>query len=253
MTMIRKFGTFIFIVIILALFSIIVLYIVNPMSLDKKIEITDYVTMIALALTLVAAVFAFGFKSKQAQLLKAQRQKDLLLIAQANEKSELAKKESEFAKKDAAKAFESAATSNEKAAKAELKSKEIEVELLKLRLALSDRYLPDFVKAELKKKLGNYPSKKAIIICNISNNAEPYNFSNELSIFLKSIGWHTEVHNSQNVMIPAPTGLKIFVSGKINIEIAELIKNEFAKINYECNVIDTKNVNEIIQFQVNSK
>jgi len=251
--MIRKFRTFIFTVIILALFYIVILYIIKPMSLDKKIEITDYVTMIALALTFVAAVFAFGFKSKQTQLLKAQRQTDLLLIAQANEKSELAKKESEFAKKDAAKAFESAATSNEKAAKAELKSKEVEVELLKLRLALSDRYLPDFVKAELKKKLSNYPSKKAIIICNISNNAEPYNFSNELSIFLSSIGWHTEVHNSENVMMPAPTGLKIFVSGKTNIEIAELIKSEFAKINYECDVVDTKNGNEIIQFQVNSK
>jgi hypothetical protein len=223
------------------------------MSLDKKIEITDYVTMTALALTLVAALFAFGFKSKQTQLLKAQRQTDLLLIAQANEKSELAKKESEIAKKNAAQAFESAATSNEKAAKAELKSKEVEVELLKLRIALSDRYLPDFLKAELTKKLRSYQSKKAIIICNISNNAEPSNFSNELSIFLKSLGWHTEVHNSQNVMIPAPTGLKIFVSGKTNIEIAELIKSEFATINYQCDVVDTKNGNEIIQFQVNSK
>lgn len=223
------------------------------MSLEKKIEITDLVAVIALSLTFVAAVFAFYFKIKQTQFLQVQRQKDLLMIAQANERSELAKKESEVAKKDAANAFEKAAISNEKAASAELKSKKLEVELLKLRLAVSDRYLPEFLKVELTQKLKIYPSKKAVIICNISNNSEPINFSNDLSNFLKSIGWQTEVRNSQNVMIPAPTGLKILVSGKTNLEIAELIKNEFIKIKYQCVVLNTNNGNDVIIIQVNSK
>jgi ribosome-binding ATPase YchF (GTP1/OBG family) len=223
------------------------------MKLDKKIEITDYVTLIALVLTLVAAVFAFYFKNQQTELLKIQRQKDLLEIAKANENSELARKESEAAKRDAAKAFENAASSNEKAAKAELKSKELELELLKLRLAVSDRYLPDFVKIQLTKKLKRYSSKKVLIICNISNNAEPMNFSLELSNFLKSIGWTVEIRNSNNVMIPAPTGIKILASGKSNLEIAELIRDELITINYQCEIIKSTVVNETIIIQVNSK
>ena len=154
--MIKNYKLFFITVGLLLLLSIIFLIVIYPMNLDKKIEITDYATLIALLLTLVAAVFAFYFKNQQTELLKSQRQKDILEIAKANQNSELAKRESEDAKKDAATAFENAASSNEKAAKAELKSKELEVELLKLRLAVSDRYLPEFIKNELSKKLKNY-------------------------------------------------------------------------------------------------
>jgi hypothetical protein len=251
--MIKNYKLFFITVGLLLLLSIIFLIVIYPMNLDKKIEITDYATLIALLLTLVAAVFAFYFKNQQTELLKSQRQKDILEIAKANQNSELAKRESEDAKKDAATAFENAASSNEKAAKAELKSKELEVELLKLRLAVSDRYLPEFIKNELSKKLKNYSSKNVLIICNISNNAEPMNFSIELSSYLKSIGWKVEIRNNNNVMIPAPTGIKIIVSGKSNFEIAELIKDEFIRINYQCEIIKTADVNETILIQVNSK
>lgn len=135
--MIKNLKLFFITVSLLLLLSIIFLFIIYPMKLDKKIEITDFATLSAIVLTLVAAVFAFYFKNQQTELLKSQRQKDLLEIAQANENSELARKESEEAKRDAATAFENAASSNESAAKAELKSRELEVELLKLRLAVS--------------------------------------------------------------------------------------------------------------------
>ena len=216
------------------------------MNLDKKIEITDYVTIIALVLTLVAAVFAFYFKSKQAELLIAQRQKDLLMIAQANENAALAKK-------DAATANDNAALSNEKAAKSELKSKELEMELLKLRLAVSNRFLPSFIKAELTKGLKNYGPKKVMILCQISNDREPINFSNELAGFFNSIGWKAEVKNNQNVMIPSPTGIKIVVDGKDNIEIAKLVKSEFVGIGYQCETIEARNAGNLILFQVYAK
>lgn len=251
--MIKHYKVFIVTTAILLLISIIILLIIPTMNLDKKIEITDYITLIALVLTLIAAVFAFYFKNQQAILLKAQRQQDLLEIARANESSELARKESETAKKDAATAFEKAASSNEKAAKAELKSKELEADLLKLRLAVSDRFLPDFVKRELTNKLKQYQGIRVLIICNISNNAEPMNFSLELKDFLNGIGWNTEVRNSQNVMIPPPTGIKIHANGEKNLTIAKLIKDEFATINYPCDIIKTNDTNETIVIQVNSK
>ncbi|WP_439505522.1 hypothetical protein [Sediminibacterium sp.] len=223
------------------------------MNLDKKIKITDYITLIALVLTLIAAVFAFYFKNQQAILLNAQRQQDLLEIAKANESSALARRDSEKAKKDAATAFEKAASSNEKAAKAELKSKELEMELLQLRLAVSDRFLPDFVKESLTNKLKYYQGIRVLIICNISNNTEPMNFSIELKNFLIGIGWNTEVKNNQNVMIPPPTGIKIYTNGETNLTIAKLIKEEFANINYPCDIIKTNDFNESILIQVNSK
>jgi len=223
------------------------------MNLDKKIAVTDYATLFALAVTLVAALFAFYLKDQQAKLLKAQRQKDVLAIAEANEKSKVAEKDAEIAKKDAAFAFENAAKSNEKAANAELRSKELEKQLLKLRLAVSDRFLPDFVKEELAKKLKNYASRQIEIRCNISNNNEPINFSNALGKFFTDLGWHTKISDGRNVSIPAPTGIKILVSGRVNLEIAKIIKSELDIINYQCDVVDLSNGNDTMVLLINAK
>lgn len=244
--MIKNYKFLIVIIVLLVIKSTIILLTIPAMDLDKKIEVTDIITLIALVLTLIAAFLGFYYKKQQAVFLKAQRQQDLLEIAKANESSELAKK-------DAATAFEKAASSTEKAAKADLKSKELEADLLKLRLAVSNRFLPDFVKRELTNKLKQYQGISVLVICNISNNAEPMNFSLELKDFLNSIGWNAEVKNSQNVMIPPPTGIKIKASGTKNLTIAKIVKDEFATIGYACDIIETSETNKAIVIEVNSK
>ncbi|HTR31167.1 MAG TPA: hypothetical protein VMH27_17970 [Puia sp.] len=133
--MIKKYKISPFIFGAFILFSLSALLTTKSMTLERKIELTDYITLIALAITFVAGAFAIYFKGQQAKELNAQRERDRVAIAQSNEKSELARQESENAKKDAA-------NSNEKAANAELRSKELEIELLNLRLSVSDRFLP---------------------------------------------------------------------------------------------------------------
>lgn len=198
-------------------------------KLDRKIEFIDSLGLLAILITFIIAAFAFYYKNKQNEELKAQRQQDQIKIANSNENAE-------SAKRDAAIANEKAALSNEKAAKAELKSKELELELMKLRLAVADRFIPEFTKSTLGGKLAGFPNKKIRIVCAISNNAEPMNFSRKLNDFFNSIGWNVSLINQSNLIIPAPTGFKIFVLGKKNKNIADIIFEAFRDINYECEI-----------------
>lgn len=198
-------------------------------ALDKKIRITDIVAVVALVITLIGAIMSLYFKSQMNELLKSQREKDQLRIAQATEQSE-------SAKKDASLANEKAAKSNERAANAELKSKQTEVELLSLRLAVGDRFIPENIKESLTPKLKAIPHKNVVIFCEIANSNEPIYFCNELNDFFKSIDWNSEVKNQNNLIIPAPTGFTIIASGDENKHIAKLLHQQFSVLNYKCNV-----------------
>lgn len=123
---------------------------------------------------------------------------------------------------------------NEKATNAELRSKELEMELLKLRLAVGDRYLPENIIITLKNEFKKYPNKKVLIFCSIANNSEPLNFSNKLNDFFNSIGWHSKIIEQNNISIPAPTGINIIGLGESNKKITQIIMEQFTSLNYNC-------------------
>jgi hypothetical protein len=205
-------------------------------SLDTKIRITDIIAICAIVATLIGAIFSFYFRSKQNDLLKIEKEKDKVIIEDAKRDASLANEKSSFAVKDAAIAFEKASLVYERATKAELRSKELEIELLKLRLAVGDRYLPDNVAAILSNMLKKYSNKKVIILCSIANNKEPQAFSDKLNNFFNSIGWHSQVIQQNNISIPAPTGMDIIANEESNKIIAQIIFEQFKSLNYECNL-----------------
>ena len=219
----------------------ILIIIIEPMnskytieSLDTKIRITDIIAITAIVATLIGAIFSFYYRSKQNDLLKIEKGKDKMLIEDAKRDASLANEKSSSAVKDAAIANEKASELNERAAKAELRSKELEMELLKLQLAVGNRYLPDNVAVILKNEFKKYPNKKIIIYCVIANNSEPLGFSNKLNEFFISIGWHSQVIQQNNVSIPAPTGMEIIALGESNKKITQIIFEQFKSLNYEC-------------------
>jgi len=226
---------------------------INPMDtkleldkLDKKMKITDYIAVFALILTLLGTSFSIYYRDKQNKLLKIQRDSDQVNIALSNQQSE-------SAKKDAALATENAAKSNEKAANAELKSKQLEMELIKLRLSVSDRFVPVNVFSSISSKLKQYTNKKALVLCAISNDKEPIEFSNKLKQMFVASNWNCEVINQNNVRIPAPTGFYIFVDSK-NKEIGDLFYKEFKDIGYECYLnLQENNSGNDITIQIWSK
>lgn len=223
---------------------VFILIIIDPMnskytieSLDTKIRITDIIAISAIVVTLIGAIFSFYYRSKQNDLLKIEKGKDKVLIEDAKRDASLANEKSSFAVKDAAIANEKASELNERATKAELRSKELEIELLKLRLAVGDRYLPDNVVAILKDEFKKYSIKKVIIYCNIANNSEPLGFSSKLNNFFISIGWHSQVIQQNNISIPAPTGMDIIALGESNKKTAQIIFEQFKSLNYECKLL----------------
>lgn len=232
---------------------VILIIIINPMDtkleldkLDKKMKITDYIAVFALILTLLGTSFSIYYRDKQNKLLKIQRDSDQINIALSNQQSE-------SAKKDAALATENAAKSNEKAANAELKSKQLEMELIKLRLTVSDRFVPINVFSSISSKLRQYTNKKALILCAISNDKEPIEFSNKLKYIFVASNWTCEVINQNNVRIPAPTGFYIFVDSK-NKDMGDLFYNEFKDIGYECYLnLQENNSRNDITIQIWSK
>lgn len=54
------------------------------------------------------------------------------------------------------------------------------MELIKLRLSVSDRFIPVNVYGSISSKLKQYTNKKALILCAISSDKEPIEFSNKL-------------------------------------------------------------------------
>lgn len=214
-------------------------------TLDAKIKITDYIALFALILTLFGTTFSLFFRDKQNKLLKAQREQDQVNIAQSGELSE-------YAKKDAALALENAAKSNERANNAELKSKQLEIELLKLKLAVSNRFIPANVFGILSSELKKFQNKKALILCAISNNKEPEELSNKFHDLFKSANWKSEIINQRNVIIPAPTGIKFIATGESNKMIAELFYKQFSDLGYECVFIYEKSNQADLIIQVNA-
>jgi hypothetical protein len=243
MTRILKSNFLIKTLILVIILAIILFLIIDPMntkhsieSLDRKIKITDIIAICAIIATLIGAIFSFYFRNKQNELLKIEKEKDKVIIENAKKDASVANEKSNIAVKDAAIANEKASELTERAAKAELRSKELEIELLRLRLSVGDRYLPDNIVAILKNEFKIYHNKKVIIYCSISNNSEPLGFSNKLNKFFISIGWHSQVIQQNNIAIPAPTGMDIIAMGDSNKGIANFISEQFQSLNYECNL-----------------
>lgn len=99
---IRRVWRRIIIILVIVFIAVLTTIVINPMSthldiesLDKKITITDLVTLGALVATLIAGAFSFYFKTEQNNLLKLQRNEDQLAIAksQAESRDALAKAE----------------------------------------------------------------------------------------------------------------------------------------------------------------
>jgi len=211
----------------IAMTIVVTTIVINPMtnhldidSLDKKIQVTDYIALCALAATLVGAIFSFHYRKEQNELLKTQREYDQVTISQSNERSEAAHKE--------------AALSNERASAAEVRSKELEVQLIKLRLATADRFIPANMATVLIATLKKHPNKKALILCAISNNNEPMQFSTRLGDLFASAGWQSEVQNQSNIAIPAPTGVVFTAVGNPNESITQLLFDQISSLGYEC-------------------
>lgn len=230
----------IILLIILALILIII-HMNNTDSslLEKWIKYIDILAIIAIFLTLSASFFSFKFRSKLNELLKKEKQAQELVIAKAKESSEIAKKDAALAEEkssialnDAAEANEKAAEIRERAAIAELKSKELEIELIKLRLEIGDRFLPDEIQKELRKELEKFPKKTVSIYVNIANDSEPNIFANNLKEFFTKIGWTSQVHQQNNVVIPPPTGMQI-IGKKETIRILEMFGKYLNSMNYE--------------------
>lgn len=244
---IYKANQFIKIILIGLILVVLLIVIIDPMksnnsieSLDKKIRLTDIIAICAILATLVGAIFSFYYRSKQNDLLKIEKGKDKVQIETAKRDASIAKEKSSSAFRDAAIANEKASELNERASKSELRSKELEIELLKLRLAVGDRYLPDNIMLILREELKNYPNKKIIIFCSINNNAEPLSFSNKLNSFFTSIGWSSRVIEQNNIRIPPPTGMDIIAFGESNQKIAQIIFEQFKSLNYECKLLVDK-------------
>ncbi|QXP70662.1 hypothetical protein H0I29_00705 [Polaribacter sp. R2A056_3_33] len=208
-------------------------------SLEKKISISDVITMIAIFLTLGASIFSFTYKGKLNDLLKKEKQTNELIIAKAEESSETAKRDaaianekSMIAMKNAADANMKTAEINERAINAELKSKKLEIELIKLRLDVGDRFLPIEIQKELIKELAKYPKKTIAIFVNIANNSEPNIFANNLKNFFTKLGWDSNIYQQNNVIVPPPTGMQII--GKTEcIPILEIFGKHLKSMNYE--------------------
>lgn len=196
-------------------------------NLDSKIKIADYITLFALVFTLLGTTLSLYYRDKQNKLLKNQREKDQVNIAKSGELSETAKK-------DAALAFENAAKSNERANNAELKSKQLEFDLMKLKLAVSDRFIPTNMASVLSSELKKTPQRKVVIQCVISNTDEPIAFSKKLNELFISSNWESVIINQSNTILPSPTGINIIAVGESNKQIAALFFKHFSELGYKC-------------------
>lgn len=221
-------------------------------SIDKTIQVFDIVTLIAIVLTVVAAVPTFYFKTVQAELLKEQRKEDELKIANANASAEIAKNESAQAIKEAAEATKRAEESKENAAKAELKSKELEKDLLILRLAALPRHVPDFIKDKLRDRLTPFHGKQ-VIISGYYATDEVKDFSNALGEFFRSVGWRTEVRNQRNWTNIEQKGIKIFAHGTVNEALAKDLRDAFLSIKYPCDFVSSPEADNFLLIQVFGK
>jgi len=143
-------------------------------------------------------------------------------------------------------ANDSAAQSNERAANAELRSRELEIQLKKLRLAVADRFIPQFVTDALVPELQKYTNKSVIILVSVSSSHEPRVFSQDLHLLFQTSGWNSNLVNEQSVRVPPPRGIDIFATGEANKEIAEFIHNQFEQLGYLASV----EVQETGQFDI---
>lgn len=148
------------------------------------------------------------------------------ILHKMNEKS------SQTMEENIATANNSAAKSNERAANAELQSKELEIQLAKLRLAVANRFIPQFVAKALIPELKKYTNKSVIILCGESSTDEPFIFSKHLHQLFQSAGWTSKLVNQQNVRIPPPRGINIIATGEANRVIAEFVNNQFEPLGY---------------------
>lgn len=209
-------------------------------TIDKGIQIADIVAIVAIVLTLTAAILSFYLRTQQNTLLKREREEDKVRIEEAKRDASIAAQNSNVAIRDAATANMRAAELNHRATEAELRSKELEKELLKLRLDVADRFLPDYVAEALKTQLGKVGHKTVLINCGIANDGEPLEFSNKLNILFSSIGWQSQVRQLNNTMFPPPTGMVIICSGIENGAIARFIRGQMASIGYQCDIREVK-------------
>jgi hypothetical protein len=210
-------------------------------ALDRKTRVLDFIAIAAFVFTLIGAIFSFYYRGQRNHELKLQRDKDLVIIATDEEHSELAKRDaalagerSELAMKDAVVAKERAAELNEKANKAELRSKELELELIRLGLAVGDRFLPANTQKSLARELKSYSNKNVIIYVNITNDSEPHEFAKKHDSFFSNLNWNVKVVSQNNIRIPAPTGIQVIATGKANRQISEIFYKHMISLNYKC-------------------
>jgi hypothetical protein len=240
-----KFRQIFITVVLIAIIAISLLLILNPMndidinSLEKRIKITDYIAIFAIVLTLAASILSFTYKGKLNVLLNIETEKRELKIANAVENAETAKKDAALAEeksseaiRDAAEAHKKAAEIRERAANAELKSKELEIELIKLKLEVGDRFLPNEIQDALGADLAAYSPKRVTIYLNVGNDSEPKKFALNLKEFFTKVGWSAQIIDQHNVMIPPPTGMQI-IGKEAYIPILKIFDKYLKTMNYE--------------------
>ncbi len=127
---------------------------------------------------------------------------------------------------------ENVAVANSNAASSELKSKELDIQLKKLRLAVADRFIPQFIADTLVPELQKYKNKSVMVLCGESSTHEPLNFSQKLYQLFQASEWTSNLVNQHNTRVPPPRGIVIHATGEANGKIAEFIHNQFKQLGY---------------------
>ena len=215
----------------------------NTPNLQWLVDKANAGIIIALALSFLfgsASIFyskRLNTETKKQQAIEKQKSDEKIATANAN----------------AANASKNAAGANERAAAAELQSKELEIQLAKLRLAVADRFIPQFVADALIPELRKYDKKIVLVLCGESSTHEPLNFSGSLHQLFQDSGWTSTLVNQQNIRVPPPRGINIIATGKANKEIAEFIHNQFSPLGYLTTVIIQETGQADITIQVLAK
>ena len=219
-----------FVPILISTIAVVAIILANPMTiysgsieqLESRISLAELITLVALAITLVAGAFAFYFKTGLNQLQKVQLEQFQVDISQANERSSVANSESQKAKAIA----EEARLEQKRVEQSNLKLK---VELERLRLATRDRILPANLLPDIREKLQALRGNRIAISSDMSD-AESVALGRQIVLLFQSAHWIVDEYTAK--FHPPIHGLHIVINSDSFANRAALIAPLFDQLGF---------------------
>lgn len=216
----------------------------NTTELEGIISGAEIITLIALAITLLAGIVAYHYRSQLNDLRKIQDKQRALEIAEANSQAAKARADSEGARAVAEDAI--------------LKQKEIEeknlllqIELERLRKATRPRVLPEEMIPQAIQTLAKYKNK-CLRISTLYGDSETDLFSKQIASLFQQSGW--DVRGGRNIEINTQSffGIKI-ASDKENEICADRIAKMFEDMEFHVSTSTMNEANDCIKIDVGQK